>query len=154
MPPPQKASMQSIDFKEQERARPSGTHSTEVPLRTCPEYAPKDAPRIGTSFACSSSGQNISGISVEPLLRTNAKSQAVTGEPGQAGSAPIASAATTLQPDVQPTNRRINRQTAATSKPSPSFFSSPSGWATDNPALLSGLDFSRELASRRKITGD
>ena len=98
MPPPQKASMQSTDFKEQERARPSGTHSTEVPLRTCPEYAPKDAPRLDASFACSSSGRNISGISREPLLRTNAKSQAVTGEPFRAGSAPIAPAATTPQP--------------------------------------------------------
>ena len=98
MPPPLKASMQSIDFKEQERARPSGTHSSEVPLRTRSEYAPKDAPRMDTSFACSSSEQNISGVSDEPLLRINAKSQAVTGEPSRAGSAPIASAATTPQP--------------------------------------------------------
>ena len=98
MPPPQKASMQSTDFKEQKRARPPGTHSIEVPLRTLPEYAPKDAPKLGESFACSSSEQNISGVSDEPLLRINAKSQAVTGEPGRAGSAPIASATTTPQP--------------------------------------------------------
>ena len=80
------------------RARPSGTHSLEVPLRTCPEYAPKDAPRLDASFACSSSEQNISGVSREPLLRINAKSHAVTGEPFRAGSAPIASTATTPQP--------------------------------------------------------
>ena len=59
MPPPQKASMRSSDhFSKGKRARPSGTHSLEVPLRTCPEYAPKDAPRLDASFACSSSGRN------------------------------------------------------------------------------------------------
>ena len=99
MPPPQKASMQSTDYLSNgKRARPPGTHSSEVPLRTCSEYAPKDAPRMDASFACSSSEQNISGVSDEPLLRINAKSQAVTGEPFRAGSAPIASAATTPQP--------------------------------------------------------
>ena len=99
MPPPQKASMQSTDYLSNEkRARPPGTHSIEVPLRTLPEYAPKDAPKLDTSFACISSGRNISGISIEPLLRINAKSQAVTGEPFRAGSAPMTSAATTPQP--------------------------------------------------------
>ena len=34
----------------------------------------------------------------DPLLRTNAKSQAVTGEPFRAGSTPTTSAATTPQP--------------------------------------------------------
>ena len=98
-PPSKGTSMQSTDYLSNEkRARPSGTHSTEVPLRTRIEYAPKDAPRMDASFACSSPMQNISGISVEPLLRINAKSQAVTGEPGRAGSSPIASAATTPQP--------------------------------------------------------
>ena len=91
--------MRSTDYLSNEkRARPSRTHSTEGPLRTRLECIPKDAPRMDASFACSSPMQNISGISVEPLLRTNAKSQAVTGEPGRAGSSPIAPAATTPQP--------------------------------------------------------
>ena len=90
--------MTDTNPKDEERARPSGTHSSEVPPRTCSEYAPKDAPKVDASFACSSSEQNISGVSDEPLLRINAKSQAVTGEPFRAGSAPIASAATTPQP--------------------------------------------------------
>ena len=90
--------MKSTDSKEQERARPSGTHSLEVPLRTRLECIPKDAPRMDASFAYTSSRRNISGISREPLQRINAKSQAVTGEPFRAGSAPMASAATTPQP--------------------------------------------------------
>ena len=90
--------MADTNSEDEKRARPSGTHSTEVLLRTRIEYAPKDAPRMDASFACSSPMQNISGISVEPLLRINAKSQAVTGEPGRAGSAPMTSAATTPQP--------------------------------------------------------
>ena len=84
--------MQSTDFKEQERACPSETHSSEVPLRTCSEYAPKDAPRMGTSFACSSSEQNISGVSDEPLQRINAKDDAVEGGP-EASSQPRTPAA-------------------------------------------------------------
>ena len=110
MPPPQKASMQSTDFKEQERARPSGTHSSEVPLRTRIEYAPKDAPRMDTSFACSSPMQNISGISVEPLLRINAKDDAVEG--GDDGERPPSSQpiapATGLAPP-QPAGRIISK---------------------------------------------
>ena len=91
--------MRSTDYLSNEkRARPSRTHSTEGPLRTRLECIPKDAPRIDASFAYTSSRQNISGISVEPLLRINAKSQTVTGEPGRAGSSPIASAATPPQP--------------------------------------------------------
>ena len=61
------------------RARLSNAHSTWEPLSTRPEYAPKDAPRTGASFACISSDQKFSGISVEPLQRINAKSRAVTG---------------------------------------------------------------------------
>ena len=91
--------MQSTDYLSNgKRARPSATHSSKVPLRTYLGHAPKDAPRMDTSFACISPRKTISGVLEEPLLRINAKSQAVTGEPGRAGSSPIASAATTPQP--------------------------------------------------------
>ena len=72
--------MQSTDYLSNEkRARPPGTHSFKEPSRTRPEYAPKDAPKVDASFACSSSEQSIDGILNEPLLRTNAKDDAVEG---------------------------------------------------------------------------
>ena len=82
------------------RARLSTAHSTWEPLRTRIEYAPKDAPGVGASFACISSMQNIRGISVEPLQRINAKSQAVTGGEAlrQPSSQPIAPTATGSRP--------------------------------------------------------
>ena len=80
MPPPLKASMQSTDYLSNgKRARPSGTHSSEVPLRTLPEYAPKDAPKLDTPFASICSGLNISGASREPLQRINALNRTAWG---------------------------------------------------------------------------
>ena len=89
--------MKKRNYKEQERARPSGTHSLEVPLRTCSEYAPKDAPRMDTSFACSSSEQNISGVSREPLQRItlNRTARGVAARLGLPSSLPIAPTRTT-----------------------------------------------------------
>ena len=50
-----------------------------------------------TIFVCMSCDENFLSFR-QTLQRINAKSQAVTGEPGRAGSSPIASAATTPQP--------------------------------------------------------
>ena len=51
---------------------------------------------------------------------------------------------------------RTPRPTRSTSaaETAPPFSISPTGWTTNNLTLLSALDFSRELASRRKITRD
>ena len=81
--------MRNTDFKRAKRARPPGTHSFKEPSRTRPEYAPKDAPKVDASFACSSSEQSIDGILNEPLLRTNAKDDAVGG--GDDGERPPSS---------------------------------------------------------------
>ena len=92
--------MQSIDFKEQERARPSGTHSFKEPSRTQSEYAPKDAPRLGTPFACSSSDKSIDGILNEPLQRItlNQTARGVAARFGPPSSLPIAPTRTTPAP--------------------------------------------------------
>ena len=96
----ERASMKNRNYKEQERARPSGTHSSEVPLRTRPEYAPKDAPKLGTSFACTCSMQNLSGVSREPLQRItlNRTARGVAARLGPPSSLPIAPTRTTPEP--------------------------------------------------------
>ena len=90
--------MTDTNSEDEKRARPSGTHSTEVTAKHPFRIRTERRAQIGASFACISSERNISGISREPSLRINATSQAVTGEPGRAGSSPIVSAATTPQP--------------------------------------------------------
>ena len=92
--------MKKRNYKEQERARPSGTHSLEVPLRTRIEYAPKDAPKLGTPFACTCSMQSISGVSREPLQRItlNRTARGVAALLSPPSSLPIAPTRTTPAP--------------------------------------------------------
>ena len=92
--------MKNRNYKEQERARPSGTHSFKEPSRTHPEYAPKDAPRLGTPFTCSSSDKSIDGILNEPLQRItlNRTARGVAARLGPPSSLPIAPTRTTPAP--------------------------------------------------------
>ena len=91
--------MQSTDYLSNEkRARPSGTHSYWYLGRTNLNTQRKTRPdgRINRQHIFRL--KKTAKISYEHMLRINAKSQAVTGEPGRAGSSPIAPAATTPQP--------------------------------------------------------
>ena len=100
--------MTDTNPKDEERARPSGTHSSKVPLRTYLGHAPKDAPRMDTSFACISPRKTISGVLEELQQRINAKDDAVEGgEDGERppSSQPIAPA-TGLSPP-QPAEKSI-----------------------------------------------
>ena len=98
MPPPQKASMQSTDYLSNEkRARPSGTHSYWYLGRTNLNTQRKTRPDGHVNRRHIFRLRKTAKISYEHMQR-NAKSQAVTGEPGWAGSSPITPAATTPQP--------------------------------------------------------
>ena len=90
--------MQSTDYLSNEkRARPSGTHSYWYLGRTNLNTQRKTRPDGHVNRRHIFRLRKTAKISYEHMQR-NAKSQAVTGEPGWAGSSPITPAATTPQP--------------------------------------------------------